>query len=127
MLLLQLLLLTLVECVQQEERKLDKALRANPEDEQLNIRLGTVHEQLAALGADVAESKARRILHGLGFDEDMQVCVCTYYYYALPYFHEIISVCTVLLLCFEAVVSLLFCKGKALVKFVGVVCTVQLH
>jgi ATPase subunit of ABC transporter with duplicated ATPase domains len=63
------------DCVQQEERKLDKALRANPEDEQLNLRLGTVHEQLAALGADVAESKARRILHGLGFDEDMQVCV----------------------------------------------------
>jgi ATP-binding cassette subfamily F protein 1 len=35
-------------------------------------RLGVVMEELAAMGADAMEAKARRILYGLGFTMDMQ-------------------------------------------------------
>ncbi|CAM9723569.1 unnamed protein product [Chrysoparadoxa australica] len=56
-----------------EEKKLGMALKNDPENDKLNDRLRVVHERLSALGADDAEAKARRILFGLGFDEDMQV------------------------------------------------------
>ena len=42
-------------------------------DEAKDVRLGEIHEQLALIGAASAESKARRILFGLGFDAEMQV------------------------------------------------------
>eukprot|EP00624_Nannochloropsis_granulata_P002144 evm.model.NODE_2063_length_9545_cov_26.850393.2 len=42
-------------------------------DEEKDARLAEVYEQMAAIGADRAEAKARRILYGLGFDEEMQV------------------------------------------------------
>jgi ATPase subunit of ABC transporter with duplicated ATPase domains len=35
--------------------------------------LWQVYEEMAAIGADRAEAKARRILYGLGFDAEMQV------------------------------------------------------
>lgn len=38
----------------------------------LDTRLGEIHEQLDIIGAASAESKARRILFGLGFDKEMQ-------------------------------------------------------
>jgi len=42
-------------------------------NEEKDARLAEVYEQMAAIGADRAEAKARRILYGLGFDEAMQV------------------------------------------------------
>ena len=41
-----------------------------------DTRLGELHEQLATIGAAAAESRARRILFGLGFDAEMQVLSC---------------------------------------------------
>ena len=38
----------------------------------VTARLGEIYEQLEAIGSDTAESKARRILYGLGFDVEMQ-------------------------------------------------------
>ena len=37
-------------------------------DEAKDVRLGEIYEQLSQIGAASAESKARRILFGLGFD-----------------------------------------------------------
>lgn len=39
----------------------------------MNVRLGEVYEQLSQIGAASSESRARRILFGLGFDAEMQV------------------------------------------------------
>ena len=49
-----------------------EAAAAGP-DEKKDMRLGEVYEQLAQIGAAAAESKARRILFGLGFTEEMQI------------------------------------------------------
>ena len=43
-------------------------------DEAKDVRLGEIYEQLSQIGAASAESKARRILFGLGFD---RYSVCT--------------------------------------------------
>jgi ATP-binding cassette, subfamily F, member 1 len=55
-----------------EEKVLLAALEKEP-DEAKDARLAEVYEQMAAIGADRAEAKARRILYGLGFDAEMQV------------------------------------------------------
>lgn len=55
----------------QEEKKIMAAL-ALKEDDKLDSRLGEVHAELAVIGAASAESRARRILFGLGFDAEMQ-------------------------------------------------------
>lgn len=55
-----------------EEKALLAALEKEP-DEAKDARLAEVYEQMAAIGADRAEAKARRILYGLGFDAEMQV------------------------------------------------------
>ena len=56
----------------QEEKQLLEDLKKGP-NEKKDVRLGEVYEQLAQIGAAAAESKARRILFGLGFDAEMQV------------------------------------------------------
>ena len=56
-----------------EERELLAALDKGPPDETKDARLAEVYEAMAAIGADGAEAKARRILYGLGFDAEMQV------------------------------------------------------
>jgi ATP-binding cassette subfamily F protein 1 len=57
----------------QEQRRLERKLAKDPESDDLNDALRIVHERLADMDSDGAEAKARRILHGLGFDEGMQV------------------------------------------------------
>lgn len=52
----------------EEEMKLMKALDAGDEDAAKIERLQVVMEELAAMNADAAEAKARRILYGLGFN-----------------------------------------------------------
>jgi ATP-binding cassette subfamily F protein 1 len=42
-------------------------------DDAKDQRIGEIYEQLAQIGAASAESKARRILFGLGFDAEMQI------------------------------------------------------
>ena len=58
-----------------EEKRVMKAIEAcgAKVDEALDTRLGEIHEQLNVIGAASAESRARRILFGLGFDAEMQV------------------------------------------------------
>ncbi|CAN0220325.1 unnamed protein product, partial [Scytosiphon promiscuus] len=57
----------------EEERKVNRLLRDDPENDKLNDRLQQVHEELHTSGGDGAEAQARRILFGLGFDDIMQV------------------------------------------------------
>ena len=58
----------------QEEKRIMKALESKTQgDDALDTRLGEVHAELAVIGAASAESKARRILFGLGFDAEMQM------------------------------------------------------
>eukprot|EP00606_Chrysophyceae_sp_TOSAG23-5_P000721 GSChrysophyteH2.ASY1.ANO1.292.1 assembled CDS len=54
------------------------ALEKGP-NEKMDARLGEVYEELAACGASSAESKARRILFGLGFDAEMQIRPTKYF------------------------------------------------
>jgi len=56
----------------EEEKKLITALDAGDEDEKKLDRLQQVTEELANMGADAMDAKARRILFGLGFDMEMQ-------------------------------------------------------
>jgi ATPase subunit of ABC transporter with duplicated ATPase domains len=56
----------------QEEKRIMKALEVKVDDA-LDTRLGEIHAELAVIGAASAESRARRILFGLGFDAEMQV------------------------------------------------------
>lgn len=56
----------------EEEKKLLKELEKKADDAK-DTRLGEIHEQLSQIGAASAESKARRILFGLGFDAEMQI------------------------------------------------------
>jgi ATP-binding cassette subfamily F protein 1 len=62
----------------QEEKQLLEDLKKGS-NEKLDVRLGEVYEALAACGAASAESKARRILFGLGFDAEMQVRPTKYF------------------------------------------------
>ena len=62
----------------QEEKQLFKDLESKV-DEAKDIRLGEIHEQLDQIGAASAESKARRILFGLGFDVEMQMRATKYF------------------------------------------------
>jgi len=55
----------------QEERALLRDLADQPDDEK-DARLAQVYTDLAAMDAEGAEPKARRILFGLGFDSEMQ-------------------------------------------------------
>jgi len=57
-----------------EEKHLLKALESKDEkiSEDANKRLKVVYAEMEAIGADKAESKARRILSGLGFTTEMQ-------------------------------------------------------
>ena len=57
----------------QEEKQLLADLEKGPPDEAKDSRLGEVYEQLSQINAASSESKARRILFGLGFDAEMQV------------------------------------------------------
>ncbi|OQR74601.1 ATP-binding cassette sub-family F member 1-like [Tropilaelaps mercedesae] len=53
-----------------EQNKLEKSVASGKMKDQ--ERLNEVYEELQAIGADSAESRARRILAGLGFDKQMQ-------------------------------------------------------
>jgi len=57
-----------------EEKHLLKAIESKDEkiSEDANKRLKDVYAEMEAIGADKAESKARRILSGLGFTTEMQ-------------------------------------------------------
>lgn len=68
---------TALECVMEvdEERmKLERLAEelATKEDEESQDQLMDVYERLDDMAADVAEAKAARLLHGLGFTKDMQ-------------------------------------------------------
>jgi ATP-binding cassette, subfamily F, member 1 len=66
----------------QEEKQILAALDALPahaNSDDLDRRLGQVHEQLSQIGASSAEAKARRILFGLGFTAEMQVRPTRYF------------------------------------------------
>jgi len=56
----------------EEERMLTQVIENGDEDPKKLARLQNVYEELSSMGADSAESKARRILYGLGFDVGMQ-------------------------------------------------------
>ena len=62
----------------QEEQQLLADLEKAP-DEAKDARLGEVYEQLAQINAASSESRARRILFGLGFDAEMQVRPTKYF------------------------------------------------
>jgi ATPase subunit of ABC transporter with duplicated ATPase domains len=62
----------------QEEKQILKALESHP-NEKLDKRLGEIYEQLSVIGAASAESKARRILFGLGFTAEMQIRPTKYF------------------------------------------------
>ena len=47
--------------------------------DKLDERLGEIYEQLSVINASSAESKARRILFGLGFDVEMQMRPTKYF------------------------------------------------
>jgi len=61
-----------------EEQHLVKAVESSndKESESANKRLKEVYAELEAIGADKAESRARRILSGLGFTVEMQARPC---------------------------------------------------
>lgn len=61
-----------------EEKEILKELEMGPNDA-LDSRLGEIHEELATINAEAAESKARRILFGLGFDAEMQIRPTKYF------------------------------------------------
>ena len=62
----------------QEEKQLLADLEKAP-DEAKDSRLGEVYEQLNQINAASSESKARRILFGLGFDAEMQIRPTKYF------------------------------------------------
>ena len=63
----------------QEEKQLLVDLEKGPPDEAKDSRLGEVYEQLNQINAASSESKARRILFGLGFDAEMQIRPTKYF------------------------------------------------
>uniref|UniRef100_A0A7S2JXI3 ABC transporter domain-containing protein n=1 Tax=Leptocylindrus danicus TaxID=163516 RepID=A0A7S2JXI3_9STRA len=54
------------------EKKLSAKIDAGDEDPKKAAKLQKIYEELEAIGSEAAESKARRILFGLGFDQEMQ-------------------------------------------------------
>lgn len=58
------------ELLKEEQQLLVELEEDNSEEK--NQRLNQVYESLEEIGASAAEAKARRILHGLGFDPHMQ-------------------------------------------------------
>jgi len=62
----------------QEEKEILKDLTSGP-NEALDVRLGEIYEELATINSEAAESKARRILFGLGFDAEMQIRPTKYF------------------------------------------------
>lgn len=56
----------------EEEKKLTAKIDAGDDDPKKIAKLQNVYDELEAIGAEAAESKARRILFGLGFDQEMQ-------------------------------------------------------
>ena len=62
----------------QEEKMILKELETGA-NELLDTRLGEIYEELTAINASAAESKARRILFGLGFDAEMQIRPTKYF------------------------------------------------
>jgi ATP-binding cassette subfamily F protein 1 len=57
----------------EEEKTLEEELHSGDDVCRSKVeRLLEIHEQLRSMGADASEGKARKILHGLGFDEEMQ-------------------------------------------------------
>ncbi|KAL8567046.1 ATP-binding cassette sub- F member 1 [Nucella lapillus] len=55
----------------EEERKLTKLVDQGNTESEVTDRLKDVYEELNAIGADAADSRARRILAGLGFTREM--------------------------------------------------------
>lgn len=55
----------------EEEKKLTKMVNEGNTETEVADRLKEVYEELNAIGADAAESRARRILAGLGFTREM--------------------------------------------------------
>lgn len=55
----------------QEEKQLTKLINEGNTDTEVNEKLKKVYDELRAIGADAADSKARRILAGLGFTKEM--------------------------------------------------------
>ncbi|KAK7094426.1 ATP-binding cassette sub-family F member 1-like [Littorina saxatilis] len=55
----------------EEEKKLTKLVNQGNTEDVVQDRLKEVYEELRAIGADSAESRARRILSGLGFTREM--------------------------------------------------------
>jgi ATPase subunit of ABC transporter with duplicated ATPase domains len=55
----------------------DKALEK--ENEKKDQRLGEIYEQLQNINAASSESKARKILFGLGFNKEMQIRPTKYF------------------------------------------------
>lgn len=49
------------------------------ENEKKDQRLGEIYEQLQIMNASSSESKARRILFGLGFNKEMQIRPTKYF------------------------------------------------
>lgn len=62
----------------EEEKQLLKDLENGP-NEKKDTRLGEIYEELANIGASSAESKARKILFGLGFNAEMQSRATKYF------------------------------------------------
>lgn len=62
----------------QEEMRVIKALEKQPSDA-LDVRLGEIHELLNQIGAQSAESRARRILFGLGTYSTAACCLALAY------------------------------------------------
>eukprot|EP01035_Chromulina_nebulosa_P018145 gene18145-23799_t len=63
----------------QEEKEILAEIEKVGANEVLDTRLGDVYEALSLINASAAESKARRILFGLGFDAEMQVRPTKYF------------------------------------------------
>ena len=70
----------------QEEKQLLLDLEANAnnkelekENEKKDLRLGEIYEQLQLINASSKESKARKILFGLGFNAEMQIRPTKYF------------------------------------------------
>ena len=49
------------------------------ENEKKDLRLGEIYEQLQLINASSKESKARKILFGLGFNAEMQIRPTKYF------------------------------------------------
>ena len=60
-----------------EKHSADKS--QDKENEKKDLRLGEIYEQLQSMNASASESKARKILFGLGFNKEMQIRPTKYF------------------------------------------------